>query len=155
MPVALMGEYRRNELHNDLVREEKRREWESSRATVEPKIPQVKQDVFEKVPSEYRLADDVYAFYADRLEHALHRLFHPPPEGMAENIFITDRNDRSAQIRVRLETGPNSLPGVTELCEQVESINADLREIDGRIRQLKQDAGRWNLGRSFISGAGN
>ena len=145
MPVALMGNYR-NDLHNDLIREEKRREWESSRATVEPKIPQVKQDVFEEAPAEYRLTDDVYAFYATRLEQALHRLFHPPPEGMAENIFITDRNDRSAQIRVRLETGTNSLPGVTELCEQVESINADLREIDGRIRQLKQDTGTMELG---------
>ena len=145
MPVALMGQYRRD-LYDDLVREEKRREWESSRATVEPKIPQVKQDVFEESPPEYRLTDDVYAFYADRLERALHRLFHPPPEGMAENIFITDRNDRSAQIRVRLETGTNSLPGVTELCKQVESIDADLREIDGRIRQLKQDAGTMELG---------
>ncbi len=145
MPVALMGNYR-NELPNDLIREEKRREWESSRATVEPKIPQVKQDVFEEAPPEYRLTDDVYAFYAARLEQALHRLFHPPPEGMAENIFITDRNDRSAQIRARLETGTNSLPGVTELCEQVESIGADLREIDGRIRQLKQDAGTMELG---------
>ena len=145
MPVALMGGYR-NELHNDLIREEKRREWESSRAAVEPKIPQVKQDVFEEAPPEYRLTDDVYAFYAARLEQALHRLFHPPPEGMAENIFITDRNDRSAQIRARLENGTNSLPGVTELCEQVESIDADLREIDGRIRQLKQDAGTMELG---------
>lgn len=145
MPVALMGQYRRA-LYDDLVREEKRREWESSRATVKPKIPQVKQDVFEEAPPEYRLTDDVYAFYADRLERALHRLFHPPPEGMAENIFITDRNDRSAQIRVRLETGTNSLPGVTELCKQVESIDADLREIDGRIRQLKQDAGTMELG---------
>lgn len=98
------------------------------------------------MPSEYRLADDVYTFYANRLEHALHRLFHPPPEGMAENIFITDRNDRSAQIRDRLKTGTNSLPGVTELCEQVESIDADLREIDGRIRQLKQNTGTMKLG---------
>ena len=80
-------------------------------ATVEPKIPQVKQDVFEEAPPEYRLTDDVYAFYAARLEQALHRLFHPPPEGMAENIFITDRNDRSAQIRVRLETGNKFFTG--------------------------------------------
>ena len=145
MPVALMGDYRR-ELQNDLIREEKRREWESSRATVEPKIPQVKQDVFEEVPPEHRLADNVYAFYADRLEKALHRLFHPPPEGMAESIFITDRNDRSAQIRDRLATATNSLPGVTELCARVESVGADLREINGRLRQLKQDTGTMELG---------
>ena len=138
MPIALMGNYRQ-ELRDDLIREEKRREWESSRSTVEPKIPQVKRDVFEDIPFEYRLSDDAYDFYSERLEKALHRLFHPPPEGMAEDIFITDRNDRSAQIRNQLATGINSLRGVTELSEKVESVGADLREIDGRIRQLRQD----------------
>ena len=65
---------------------------------------------------------------------------------MAESIFITDRNDRSAQIRDRLATATNSLPGVIELCKRVESVGADLREIDGRIRQLKQDAETIELG---------
>lgn len=145
MPVALLGSYRR-QLHDDLIREESRREWESSKATVEPKIPQVKYDVFEKVPPEYRLADDAYAFYADRLERALHSLFHPPPEGMAESVFVTDRNDRSAQIRSRLTTATNSLQGIAELCAQVESVDANLRELDTRIRQLKQDAAAMALG---------
>jgi len=145
MPVALLRNYRR-ELHDDLIREEKRREWESSKATVEPKIPQVKRDVFEDVAPEYRLADDAYAFYADRLERALHRLFHPPPEGMAESVFVTDRNDRSAQIRARLTTAMNPLRGIAELCAQVESVDANLREMDTRIRQLKQDAAAMALG---------
>lgn len=145
MPVALLGSYRR-QLHDDLIREERRREWESGKATVEPKIPQVKHDVFEDVPSEFRLADDAYAFYAARLEQALHSLFHPPPEGMAESVFVTDRNDRSAQIRVRLATATNSLQGVAELCAQVESVDANLRELDTRIRQLKQDAAAIALG---------
>lgn len=138
MPVALLGQYRR-ELHDYLIQEESRRGWESSKATVEPKIPQVKRDVFEDVPREYRLADDAYAFYTDRLERALHRLFHPPPEGMAESTFVTDRNDRSAQIRARLTTATNPLQGIAALCAQVESVDANLREIDTRIRQLKQD----------------
>ncbi len=145
MPVALLGSYRR-QLHDDLIREERLREWESSKATVEPKIPQVKYDVFEKVPPEYRLAEDAYAFYADRLERALHSLFHPPPEGMAESVFVTDRNDRSAQIRSRLTTATNSLQGIAELCAQVESVDADLRELDTRLRQLKQDAAAMALG---------
>ncbi|MBI4523830.1 MAG: AAA family ATPase, partial [Deltaproteobacteria bacterium] len=145
MPVALLGDYRR-QLNDDLVREEKRREWENSKATVEPKIPQLKRDVFEDVPIEYRLADDAYAFYTDRLEKALHRLFHPPPEGMAESVFMTDRNDRSAQIRVRLTTATNPLHGIAELCAQVESVDANLREMDTRIRQLKQDAAAMALG---------
>jgi DNA sulfur modification protein DndD len=145
MPVALLGQYRR-ELHDYLVREEKRREWESSKATVEPKIPQVKRDVFEDAPAEYRLADDTYAFYTDRLERALHRLWHPPPEGMAESVFVTDRSDLSAQIRARLMTAASPLRGVAELCAQVESVDANLRETDTRIRQLKQDDAARLLG---------
>jgi DNA sulfur modification protein DndD len=78
MPVALLGQYRR-ELHDYLIQEEKRREWESSKATVEPKIPQVKRDVFEDVANEYLLSDDAHAYYTARLERALHSLFHPPP----------------------------------------------------------------------------
>ena len=45
LPVSLLGSYRK-ELHDALIAEERRREWESAKSTVEPKIPQVKQDVF-------------------------------------------------------------------------------------------------------------
>jgi hypothetical protein len=106
----------------------------------------VKRDVFEDAPAAYRLADDTYAFYTDRLERALHRLFHPPPDGMAENVFATDRNDRSAQIRARLTTAASPLRGIAALCAQVESVDANLRETDTRIRQLRQDAGAMQLG---------
>jgi DNA sulfur modification protein DndD len=145
MPLALLGKYRR-EFHDYLVREEKRREWEHSKNAVEPKIPQVKRDVFDDVPKEYRLADDAFAFYNDRLERALHRLFHPPPEGMADSVFVTDRNDRSAQIRARLASGTNSLRGIAELCAQVEAVDANLRKLDTQLRQLKQDAAAMELG---------
>ena len=94
MPVALLGGYRRD-LHGYLIQEEKRRDWNNGRATVEPKIPQVKSDVFEGVPSEFALAADYQAFYADRLDKALHRLFHPPPEGMSDSVFVTDRDRKS------------------------------------------------------------
>jgi DNA sulfur modification protein DndD len=145
LPVALLGSYRM-ELHGYLIQEEKRREWESSKATVEPKIPQVKRDVFDEAPSQYRLAEDFYAFYTDRLERALHRMFHPPPEGMAEAVFVTDRNDRSAQIRARLTSAGAPLRNVGELCAQVESVDANLRETDTRIRRLKQDSAAIALG---------
>lgn len=148
MPLALLGKYRR-ELHDYLVREEKRRQWEQSKNAVEPKIPQVKRDVFENVPNEYRLADDVLAFYTDRLEQALHRLFHPPPEGMAESVFVTDRNDRSAQIRARLASGTNSLRGIAQLCAQVEAVDANLRKLDTQLRQLRQDATAMELGKQL------
>lgn len=145
MPLALLGQYRR-EFHDYLEREEKRRDWENSRAAVEPKIPQVKRDVFEDAPKEFRLEDDAFAFYSGRLDTALNRLFHPPPEGMADSVFATDRNDRSAQIRARLAAGTNSLKGVAELCAEVESVDANLRKLDTQLKQLKQDAAAMELG---------
>ncbi|MEY2495018.1 MAG: sulfur modification protein DndD [Verrucomicrobiota bacterium] len=145
LPVGLLGNYRR-ELHDKLVREEKRREWESSRATVEPKIPQIKEDVFGNPPSEYRLENPTFSFYTDRLDRALHSLFHPPPEGMASAVYITDRNDRSAQIRARLMSGLAPLVEVADLCRQVETVNSTLREIDTKLRQLRQDAAAMAVG---------
>jgi len=65
---------------------------------------------------------------------------------MADSVFITDRNDRSAQIRARLTTAISPLKGIAELCTQVESVDATLRETDTRIRQLRQDASAMELG---------
>lgn len=145
MPVALMGSYRRD-LHDYLTREEKRREWEASKATVEPKIPQVKSDVFDNVPSEHKLGSDALVFYTERLEHALHRLFHPLPDGMTNSVFVTDRSDRSAQIRAKLTQATSSLQSIADLCAQVESVDANLRELDHKLRQLKQDASAMAVG---------
>lgn len=145
MPLALLGRYRR-EFHDYLMQEEKRRDWETSRAAVEPKIPQVKQDVFDAAPPEFRLADDAFAFYSTRLEDALHRLFHPPPEGMAERTYTTDRNDRSAQVRAQLAMPTASLRGIAELCAQAESTDADIRKLDTQLRQLKQSDAAVELG---------
>ncbi len=107
LPVSLLGDCRRD-LYDCLVAEERRREWESAKSTVEPKIPQVKSEVFEGVPSEFMLQPKVEGFYSKRLVNALHRLFHPPPEGIPDRTFVTDRNDTSAQVRQRLETPANS-----------------------------------------------
>jgi DNA sulfur modification protein DndD len=138
MPVALLGGYRRD-LYGYLVREEKRREWDNGRSTVEPKIPQVKSDVFDGVPAEFTLAADYQAFYSDRLDKALHRLFHPPPEGMSEAVFVADRNDVSAQVRARLATGAAPLQGLAELCVNLERLESEVRELDQRLRQMTQD----------------
>lgn len=145
LPVGLLGLYRRD-LHDRLVREEKRREWEAGRATVEPKIPQIKEDVFGDAPKEFRLEKAALGFYTARLERALHSLFHPPPEGMATAIYITDRNDRSAQIRSRLLSGTAPLTEVADLCRQVETVNSTLRETDTKLKQLRQDAASMAVG---------
>ena len=54
LPITLLGHFRK-QLHGYLLQEEKRNAWERSRATVEPKIPQVKADVFENVPKDFTL----------------------------------------------------------------------------------------------------
>jgi len=145
IPIALLGPYRR-ELHDYLVSEEKRREWETSKAAVEPKIPQVRRDVFEDVPNEYRLADSTHAFYAARLEKALYGLLQTPPDGMAERVFATDQNERSAQIRARLAGAANSVHDIAALITQVGKLDANLRDIDSRLQQLTHDGSAMDAG---------
>lgn len=139
LPVALLGTFRR-QLHEDLVREEKRRDWDNSRSAVEPKIPQVKADVFEDVPKEFSLEEDFQAFYSGRLEKALHRLFHPPPQGMSDAVFMAERNDTSAQVRAKLASGVVSLRGLAEQCVNLERMESEVRELDQKLKQLTQDA---------------
>jgi len=139
LPTALLGNFRK-ELHDYLIQEEKRNEWERSRATVEPKIPQVKADVFEDVPKDFTLKDDFHAFYSDRLEKALLRLFHPPPDGMAERVFVAERSDISAQVRSRLLTGIAGLKSVVELSANVDTMSSELRELDSKLKYLTQNS---------------
>ncbi|SRR5581483_10244424 len=153
LPLGLLGDYRK-ELYDKLLREEKRREWEASRATVEPKIPQIKHDVFGNPPNEFELDQAKLRFYSDRLDEALHKLFHPPPEGMADDCHLTDRNDRSAQIRHRLSSNTASLSEVAELCQRVEQVDSDLREADTKLRRLRQDAAAMSLGLELNSRRG-
>ena len=144
-PLAFLAGYGQK-LHDHLLCEEKRRDWENSRAAVEPKIPQVKMDVFSDVPDEFLLADEALAFYKARLEQALHRLFHPPPEGMAMELYATDRNDRSAQVRALLTNPSAPLTGIAELCKQAESAVADIRRIDTQLKQFGQSPAATELG---------
>jgi DNA sulfur modification protein DndD len=139
LPIGLLGDFRK-QLHSYLQQEEKRSEWERSRATVEPKIPQVKADVFDNVPPDFTLKEDFFAFYSDRLEKALHRLFHPPPEGMADRVFVVERSDVSAQVRSRLITGMAGLKSVAELSASVDKMSAELRELDSKLKYLNQNS---------------
>jgi DNA sulfur modification protein DndD len=138
LPIALLGDYRL-ELHDYLLREEKRNEWERSKETVEPKIPQVKKDVFENVVDEYRLGDKQYTYFADRLDFALRRIFHPPPEGMSESVFVLDRVDTSAQVRQKIMQG-GTLSTLAERTMAIEKLTLELREIDSWIKQSQQDS---------------
>ena len=137
LPLALMGKFR-IELKEYLITEEKRNEWERSKATVEPKIPQIKRDVFENAPLEYSLDAAAHAYYSTKLERALKSIFHPPPEGMAERVYVIDRSDISAQVRKILASRVESIQKLSEQLANIETISAELREIDSWLRQNQQ-----------------
>lgn len=145
LPVSLLGDYRR-EFYDYLLAEERRREWESAKSTVEPKIPQVKSDVFEDVPDEYVLGTKVEAFYMKRLVNALHRLFHPPPDGISDRIFVTDRNDISTQVRQQLTMSASSIDDLAMMCVNIERMDAELRELDQNLKQMQQNTAAFKRG---------
>jgi DNA sulfur modification protein DndD len=145
LPLALLGAYR-HDLHEALESEERLRSWESARASVEPKIPQVRKDVFDGAPKEMKLDAPRLEFYRERLEKALLALFHPPPEGMAERAFLVERSDLSAQIRGKLLSFTGETRELAQICEKLETLDTEMREIDSRLRQLTQDRNAMELG---------
>jgi len=145
LPISFLGRYRK-ELHDALIAEEHRREWEGAKSTVEPKIPQVKQDVFSNPPEDFSLRPDVESFYMKRLEDALHKLFHPPPEGMPDRIYLTERNDSSAQIRARLIANQPELNDLTEMCMGIELMDVELRELNQKLKQMQQNTAGFKRG---------
>lgn len=145
LPVSLMGLYRKD-LHDSLASEERRREWEGAKSTVEPKIPQLKQAVFANPPDDYILEPDIESFYLKRLEDALHGLFNPPPEGMPDRIFITDRNDISAQIRQHLAVNQNEIRDLAEMCSNIDRMDVELRELNQKLKQMQQNTAAYKRG---------
>lgn len=139
LPLALLASYRR-ELHDYLLREEHRRDWESKRSSVEPRIPQVTRDVFEGVTEEHQLRDTQRNYYENRLVLALKSLFHPPPAGMSEQLFVVERNEVSAQVRLRLQTSTVGIADLSNACDELEKKTSELRELDQRLKQLQQNA---------------
>lgn len=81
-----------------------------------------------------------------RLEDALHRLFHPPPEGIPDSVFATDRSDISAQIRQRLATSVGSLRDLADMCVSIERMDAELRELDQKLKQMQQNTAAFKRG---------
>lgn len=138
LPMTLLGNYR-SELNSYLMSEEKLREWETSKSAVEPKIPQIKRDVFEGVPASYTLHPDFEKFYKMRLEEALKNLFHPTPEGMAAKQFVTDRSDTSAQIRSRLASSSANVKALVDVCVKLNRMEDEARTLDQQIRELSQN----------------
>jgi len=145
LPVSLLGKYRK-ELHDALFAEERRRDWEGAKSTVEPKIPQVKQDVFGNPPEDFALQPHIESFYMKRLEGALHKLFHPPPEGMPEKVYVAERNDTSAQIRARMGVDEKELRDLGEMCASIDRMDIELRELNQKLKQMQQNTAAFKRG---------
>lgn len=145
IPIFIMGNYR-GQLHDYLCSEERRRDWESAKSAVEPKIPQIKDDVFGSAPPEFALQFDLESFYMKRLEDALLRLFNPPPEGMSDRVFVADRSDTSAQVRARISTIAGAVSDLADMCGSIERMDAELRELDQKLKQLQQDSAAFKRG---------
>lgn len=139
LPVALLGEFR-SKLYEALEREERRRDWENRKNSVEPKIPMIKNEVFGGVPSEHQLTLETLDFYQRKLEDALKGLFHPPETGLADKVFIIpERNELSIRIRNQLLDKPRAISDLAEKSLELDRKSSEIREMDQVIRQLNAD----------------
>lgn len=140
LPLSLLGNFRA-ELHEYLIREERRRDWENRKASVEPKIPQVKHEVFDDVPEDLALPKELRAFYENKIDKALQSLFNPPPEGMSDKVYIVpERSELSIQIRNKMRTQASVIQGLSDICVELERKGSYLREIDQNLKLLNTDS---------------
>lgn len=131
----------RYRLFTALDKEERRRDWENRKSSVEPKIPKIKREVFDAPPDKYVLPALTLDFYKNRLEKSLKGLFHPPEEGIADSIFIVpDRNELSVRIRNQLVDKTAEVKDLEYLTLKLDRKTAELREMDQRLKQLNQDS---------------
>jgi DNA sulfur modification protein DndD len=146
IPVGLMGKTR-VELYEALKKEELRRDWENRRASVEPRIPKVKREVFENVPLQYQLNLELKSFYEKRIEKALRGLFHPPEKGMADRVFIVpDSNELSIKLRTILQTNNQVGINLINISHEIENKVLELRELDQKIKLLNSNPGAIERG---------
>jgi DNA sulfur modification protein DndD len=85
------------------------------------------------------LADEQRSYYESRLVSALKSLFHPPPAGMSDRVFVTERSETSAQVRLRLQSSLSGIGELSQASEDLEKKTAELRELDQRLKQLQQN----------------
>lgn len=137
MPLALLGGYK-SQLVNDLVAEEARRDWESRKLSVEPRIPAVQTTVFENPPLEFLLSQKIKEFYENRLRNALEKLFDPPPEKMADKIFVCERSEESFSTRSVLNSGLSYVQNLQNTFTELESSKAEIRDLNQKIAAAQQ-----------------
>jgi hypothetical protein len=120
--------------------EAKLREWENKKMTIEPKLPEIKNKVFNNPPQQYALENDTLRFYEARLDEAMKGLFLPPPEGIeGAKIFITERSDLPETILHLLKTAPSGISGLVENCRKLEQLETEFKDLEYYIRQQNQN----------------
>lgn len=145
LPLALLGDFK-YQLNSYLISEERRRDWEGAKSAVEPKIPQVKSDVFESPPDSFVMPDDLLSFYMNRLDVALNKLFNPPPEGIPDSTFVVERNEISIRVRTILEAPSPYLNELSGMVYDIDRMDAELRELDQKLKQMQQNAAAFKRG---------
>jgi len=139
LPVSLLGDLRMK-LFSALEKEERRRDWENRKSSVEPKIPKIKNEVFSEPPPEHSLSTASEEYYKEKLEEALKGLFDPPEEGLAGSIYIVpERNELSIRVRNQLLDKPSEIIGLADRTDELDKKTAELREMNQRLKQLNQD----------------
>ncbi len=61
-------------------------------------------------------------------------------------MYISDRNDASAQVRSRLMTMPKALDALAEMCANIERMDVELRELNQKLKQMQQNTAAFKRG---------
>lgn len=139
LPLFLLGRTRVM-LDKQLSLERRRREWEGRRETVAPRIPEIKNNIFNAPPKSCELEQDVRVYYEKQVEKVLKGLFDPPPAGVeGVAIFLTETQDAVTKLRELLlqSSGTEQIVG---LLSDSDKVRADLDGIEHAIRKATQNA---------------
>ncbi|HWI58418.1 MAG TPA: hypothetical protein VNZ22_14435, partial [Bacillota bacterium] len=154
LPLGLLGQYRQV-LAQALLREEAHRQWEDTRAALEPKIPQLKTEVFAEVPAQFVLPPELQAYYTLRLETALQRLYSAPQVAVSGSLpFLTSSNAASVQIRTRLADGVAPLPDLVEVTANLDRLKQEFHDSDLRLKELEGNSSALEAGAELYARRG-
>jgi hypothetical protein len=127
-------------LDNQLSLERRRREWEGRRETVAPRIPEIKNNIFNSPPKSCALTAEIRDYYEKQVEKVLKGLFDPPPAGIDNvSIFLTETQDSVSKLR-ELLLSSNGTDKVVELLASADKVRADLDGIEHSLRKAQQNA---------------
>ena len=139
LPLFLLGRTRVM-LDDQLSLERRRREWEGRRETVAPRIPEIKNNIFNSPPKSCALTAETRDYYEKQVEKVLKGLFDPPPAGIDNvTIFLTETQDAVSKLR-ELLLSSSGTDKVVELLASADKVRADLDGIEHSLRKAQQNA---------------